>query len=123
MRLVFLGTRGCIVADLVSIPARTAALSGLRLYVGDGASLVRPIVRWAGGEPFGHASIRTQLDWCRTAGVGGDFPLIASTEIVGDDDEKAASRIRAIGHERGVEATLAYDGLSVVLRRFANGRT
>lgn len=40
------------VPDLVSIPARTAALSGLRLYVGDGASLVRPIVRWARGEPW-----------------------------------------------------------------------
>ena len=33
------------VPDLVSISARTAALGGIRLYVGDGASLVRPIVR------------------------------------------------------------------------------
>ncbi len=111
------------VPDLVSIPARTAALTGLRLYVGDGASLVRPIVRWAGGEPFGHASIRTQLDWCRTAGVPRAIFTHCGTQIVGDDDETVASRIRAMGHERGVEATLAHDGLRVVLRHFAEVRT
>jgi hypothetical protein len=34
-----------------------------------------------------------------------------------------ASKIRAMGYERGVDAALAYDGLSVVLGRFAKGTT
>jgi phosphoribosyl 1,2-cyclic phosphodiesterase len=106
------------VPDVLSIPARTEALRGLRLYVGDGASLVRPIVRRTrGGEPVGHAPIRTQLDWCRTAGVARAIFTHCGTQIVGGDEEGIARRIRAMGHERGVDASLAHDGLSVVLRR------
>ena len=110
------------VPDLVSISARTAALGGIRLYVGDGASLIRPIVRWARGEPFGHTSIRTQLDWCRIAGVTRAIFTHCGTQIVRDDDEKLAGRLHAMGRDGGVAATLAHDGLRVVLRRSA-GRT
>jgi hypothetical protein len=34
------------------------------LYVRDGASLTRPILRRRGGTPIGHSPIRDQLVWC-----------------------------------------------------------
>lgn len=47
--------------DVVSIHDRETALQGTRLYIGDGASLQRPLVRRRGKRLIGHASVRTQL--------------------------------------------------------------
>ncbi|HET7225372.1 MAG TPA: MBL fold metallo-hydrolase, partial [Candidatus Eisenbacteria bacterium] len=55
--------------DLVAIRDRAAALHRVRLYVGDGSSLIRPIVRRRGRARFGHAAIREQLGWCAAEGV------------------------------------------------------
>jgi glyoxylase-like metal-dependent hydrolase (beta-lactamase superfamily II) len=41
----------------------------LTLYVGDGASITRSILRRRDDVPIGHASIREQLDWCAAEGV------------------------------------------------------
>jgi phosphoribosyl 1,2-cyclic phosphodiesterase len=104
------------VPDVLSVPMRSEALSGLRLYVGDGASLVRSIVRGTRGERVGHASVRTQLDWCTTAGVPRAIFTHCGTQIVRGQEWEMARTLRAMGRERGIEASLAYDGLSIVLR-------
>jgi len=57
------------VPDLVSVHERHEALSGIQLYIGDGASIIRPILRRRAEVPIGHASVRDQLDWCRDEGV------------------------------------------------------
>lgn len=44
-------------------------LKGISLYIGDGASLDRDLVRKRNGLSYGHASIRTQLEWLRQAKV------------------------------------------------------
>jgi hypothetical protein len=45
------------VPDVVSIYEPHEALSSIRLYVGDGASLRRPIIRKKGLSLIGHASV------------------------------------------------------------------
>lgn len=60
--LVFLGTRGrghavLYAPDVLSIRERDLTLEGKTLYVGDGASLTRSIVRRRGQIAIGHASI------------------------------------------------------------------
>ena len=110
------GRRVFYVPDLVSIRERTRALSGVQAYIGDGASIVRPIVRWRGGTPFGHAPICTQLDWCQAEGVRRAIFSHCGSQIVGGDERRCAARVRALGRERGVEARLAHDGMEVVLR-------
>jgi phosphoribosyl 1,2-cyclic phosphodiesterase len=55
--------------DVLDIHDRAPALDGVKLYVGDGASVVRPIVQRHDGTLIGHASIATQLDWCHEEGV------------------------------------------------------
>jgi uncharacterized circularly permuted ATP-grasp superfamily protein len=50
--------------DLVRIYASAEALCGIDIYIGDGASITRPILRHRNGMLIGHASIRSQLEWC-----------------------------------------------------------
>jgi phosphoribosyl 1,2-cyclic phosphodiesterase len=97
--------------DIVAIVEPEAALKGVCLYIGDGAALTRPIVRRRGGALFGHATIRTQLSWCAEAGVPEAVLTHCGTQIVAMDGRTAAARVRRIGKEQGVRASLAVDGL------------
>jgi phosphoribosyl 1,2-cyclic phosphodiesterase len=101
--------------DLVSIPERSEALSGLDVFVGDGASLTRPIVRRRDGARIGHASIRDQLVWCAAEAVPRAVFTHCGSQILRDEDA-ARSRLAGLGREHGVRATIAYDGLRLVLR-------
>ncbi|MGH7475484.1 MAG: MBL fold metallo-hydrolase [Longimicrobiales bacterium] len=63
--------------DLVFIHDRHEALHGCRLYIGDGATMTRPIVRQRGGRLIGHAPVRdaTLLAGRGTRSRGRDHPL------------------------------------------------
>jgi phosphoribosyl 1,2-cyclic phosphodiesterase len=102
--------------DLVSIVDEKEALSGLDLYVGDGAAVSRSIVRRRDGRAIGHASIRAQLEWCASAGVGRAVFTHCGSEIVKGDARTVAARVGALGREHGIEARIAHDGLELDLR-------
>lgn len=57
------------VPDVAWVQDREAALSGVRVYIGDGATVSRSMVRKPGGVIIGHVQIRTQLTWCQELGV------------------------------------------------------
>jgi phosphoribosyl 1,2-cyclic phosphodiesterase len=118
------GVRVFYVPDVLSIPERAEALRGVRLYIGDGASIVRPIVRRRGRQPFGHTSIRAQLDWCRAEGVAHAVFTHCGSQIVAGDRRRTEARIAGLGRESGVEARVAHDGMVLVLgpRGTAGGR-
>jgi phosphoribosyl 1,2-cyclic phosphodiesterase len=101
--------------DLVAIDDEGDALRALVLYVGDGASIVRPIVRRRDGVPIGHASIRQQIDWCRRAGLRRALFTHCGSQILRDEDG-AEARVAALGREQGIDAALAHDGLVLELR-------
>ncbi|MEJ2031673.1 MAG: MBL fold metallo-hydrolase [Deltaproteobacteria bacterium] len=104
------------VPDVVYIPDRARALSGIDLYIGDGATLARSMVRKTPqGSLFGHTPVRTQLTWCQKEGVGRALITHCGSEIV-RDEERAAVRLAAMAEERGILAELAYDGLEIVRR-------
>lgn len=101
--------------DLVYIVERAAALADVQIYIGDGASLTRPLIRRRGKHLIGHATVRTQLSWCQSAGVPRAIITHCGSQIVAD--HRAARRtIDQMGKERGIETELAFDGLSVTLR-------
>jgi phosphoribosyl 1,2-cyclic phosphodiesterase len=95
--------------DLVSIRDREQAMQALSLYVGDGASIARAIVRVRDGTRIGHASIREQLDWCAAEGVRRAVFSHCGSEIL-RDEARAAERVATLGRQRGVEAAIAHDG-------------
>lgn len=102
------------VPDVVELPRKRAVLGGLALYIGDGARLVRPLVRTRDGRRFGHTAIATQLGWCARAGVARAVFTHCGSEVV-RDHRNAAQIVRELGRRRGIDAALASDGLVVEL--------
>jgi phosphoribosyl 1,2-cyclic phosphodiesterase len=99
------------VPDLVSIRERAQALRGIRVYIGDGATVIRSMVRRRGRALIGHAPIKAQLSWCKEEGVKRAIFTHCGSLIVKSDTRAMAKRIGELGLEAGVEASLAHDGL------------
>lgn len=104
------------VPDVVWIHDREGALSGAKLYVGDGATITRSMVRKPGEALIGHTPIRTQLTWCQKEGVPQAIFTHCGSEIVEGDERTLGAEIRDLAQERGVKAEIAHDGMEVILR-------
>ncbi len=102
-----------VVHDLISIKQRRAALKDVQLYIGDGASITRPIIRRKDSKLFGHTTIRAQLGWCETENVPHAIFTHCGSQIVKGDERVLGAKVRKMGKERGVDASIAYDGLEV----------
>jgi phosphoribosyl 1,2-cyclic phosphodiesterase len=103
--------------DVLRIRQTMAALRDTDLYIGDGATIERPIVRIERrkGVPVGHASIATQLDWCARAGVARAIFTHCGRAIVAGRRE-VEMRISDLGRARHVETAVAEDELRVRLQ-------
>lgn len=101
--------------DLVYIHDRAGALGGVDLYVGDGASPARSLVRKRGRRLIGHSPVRTQLTWCAKEGVPEAIITHCGSEIVEGDERSLGAKIRRWAKERGVSARIAYDGMERTL--------
>ncbi|MEA3376101.1 MAG: MBL fold metallo-hydrolase [Chloroflexota bacterium] len=105
------------VPDVAWIEDREAALSGIRVYIGDGASVTRSMVRKPGDVIIGHVPIHTQLTWCQKLNVPRAIFTHLGSEIVDGDEAALGAEIRALAEERDVEQVgIAHDGMEVVLR-------
>jgi phosphoribosyl 1,2-cyclic phosphodiesterase len=101
------GVRVFYVPEVLAILQRAEVLAGVCLYVGDGASIVRPIVRRRGRRPFGHAPVRAQLGWCHSERVARAVFTHCGSQIVAGDERGAEARIRHLGRERDIDARIA----------------
>jgi len=96
--------------DVAWIPNASAALRGVGLYIGDGATMRRSMVRTKAGALIGHAPITAQLDWCAKAHVRRAIFTHCGSSIVRGDSRKLNATIGEIGREHGIDARLASDG-------------
>lgn len=103
------------VPDLVYIHEPHEALRGVRIYVGDGASLRRPLIRKRGASLIGHAPIRSQLAWCSREGVSQAVFTHCGSQVVGANARSMRAVVHEMGNENGVKARIASDGLSLLL--------
>jgi phosphoribosyl 1,2-cyclic phosphodiesterase len=104
-------------SDVLRIRHIAEALHGIRMYVGDGATITRPIVRVERrtGEPVGHAPIATQLEWCAQAGIPrAVFTHCGRAIVAGPPDVEP--HISALGRARHIDTRVAWDGLRVTIR-------
>ncbi len=103
---------GCFfyVPDVAELQRTPFALRGSSLYIGDGASITRSMVRMKSGVLIGHAPIVTQLAWCKTGGVCRAIFTHCGSQIVRGDPRRLNAVIRRLGRENGVIARLACDG-------------
>ena len=104
------------VPDVVYIRNRTAALNDAQLYIGDGSTITRSMVRQVDDALIGHVPLRTQLTWCQKEGVPEAIFTHCGSAIVDADPEEVAGTVNKLAKERGVEATIAVDGMERVLR-------
>jgi hypothetical protein len=109
---------GCLlyVPDVAALEHPKRTLRNVDLFVGDGAILVRSLVRSRGSALIGHASVATQLDWCRSGGVARAIFTHCGSGIVRSAPSRVEAIVQSLGRLRGVEASVAYDGLTVRLR-------
>ncbi len=101
--------------DVAWIEEMEEALHGIQFYIGDGATIVRPMVRKKNGTIFGHATIRQQLTWCKKMNVPKMIITHCGSGIV-SREEKAQKQIETLASERGIEWLIAYDGLKYECR-------
>lgn len=103
------------VPDLVYIYDVHEALRGVRIYIGDGASLRRPIVRKSDSSLVGHAAILMQLAWCEEEGVPKALFTHCGSQIVRARSRDVGNIVLELGSERGVSAQIAIDGMEITL--------
>jgi ribonuclease BN (tRNA processing enzyme) len=102
--------------DLLFIHNRAAALKDVQIYIGDGATITRSFVRKRGNQLIGHANVRTQLGWCAKEGVRLVIITHCGSEIVTGNENKLAKELQEIAADRGIEAFIAYDGMTLNLK-------
>jgi phosphoribosyl 1,2-cyclic phosphodiesterase len=96
--------------DVAKLPKPSAALHGVGVYIGDGATLRRSMVRMKDGVLIGHAAITTQLDWCTKAHVYRAIFTHCGSPIVRGDARVLSAAVRQLGREHDIDARLACDG-------------
>jgi phosphoribosyl 1,2-cyclic phosphodiesterase len=99
--------------DVAELRNVSAALGGIDIYIGDGATMRRSMVRKKNGTLIGHAPITAQLGWCEKAGVRRAIFTHCGSPIVRGDSRQVERIVRRLGLERGVDARIAYDGLTL----------
>ena len=105
------------VPDVAEIPDRPRSLQGIELYIGDGSTVRRSMVRRKHGTLVGHAPITTQLDWCEEAGVRRAIFTHWGSPIVRGNSAGIDAIVRQLGIERSIDARIAVDGLRLSLVR------
>jgi hypothetical protein len=101
------------VPDVAEIPDRPRSLRRAKLYIGDGATIRRPMVRRKNAAWVGHASIAAQLGWCEEAGVRQAIFTHCGSQIVRGNAAESDAIVRRLGVERGVDAAIAIDHLQL----------
>ena len=105
------------VPDVVQIHGRSQALRSIDLYVGDGATLTRPILRREkqSNQLIGHTTVMEQLDWCEKEGVARMVVTHCGSGIVKGMEDRIKETLRLRGAEHGVAVEIAYDGMELTL--------
>jgi len=96
--------------DVAELPNPAKALAGVGVYIGDGATIRRSMVRAKGRSLIGHAPITVQLDWCVAAGVTQAIFTHCGSPIVRGDARTMSAQVKRLGRDRGIDARLARDG-------------
>jgi phosphoribosyl 1,2-cyclic phosphodiesterase len=96
--------------DVAWLPNAPGVLRGINVYIGDGATMKRSMVRKRDGTLIGHAPVVAQLGWCKRASVRRAIFTHCGSPIVRGDARKLNAALRRLGREHGIEARIACDG-------------
>ena len=100
--------------DLVFIKNRKKIFKDLNLYIGDGSSISRPLVRKKANKLFGHASIKTQTNWCKKFKIKEAIFTHFGREAIIIGEKELRKKLDGFGEEK-VKIIIAYDGMEKIL--------
>lgn len=105
------------VPDVVRILGRSQALKNVQVYIGDGATLSRPIIRKEKQthQLIGHTTIRDQLVWCKTEGIRSAVFTHCGSGIVKGDADSIRERLRQWAERYNLTIEIAYDGMELIV--------
>jgi phosphoribosyl 1,2-cyclic phosphodiesterase len=104
------------VPDVAELSKPSDVLHRTDLYIGDGATVSRSLVRSKGGALVGHAPMVRQLDWCAMAHVQRAIFTHCGSQIVRTGARAAEALVHQLGREHGIDAHVARDGDRLSLR-------
>jgi phosphoribosyl 1,2-cyclic phosphodiesterase len=96
--------------DVAGFPDASDALRRINVYIGDGATVRRSMVRHKNGTLIGHAPITAQLQWCEKAGVRRAIFTHCGSPIVRGNASVLNILVRRLGREHGIDVRIACDG-------------
>ncbi len=102
------------VPDVARIRNAATALRRVSLYIGDGATFDRSMVRHRKRAVIGHASIVDQLGWCVRTGIRNAVFTHCGSAIVRDKHRRLDKALAQLAAEQGIHARFASDGDEVV---------
>ncbi len=98
------------VPDVARLPNASKVLRGIDVYIGDGATIRRSMVRKKDKALIGHAAIPEQLGWCAQANVRCAVFTHCGSSIVRGDARELNTDVQRLGRDYGIDAKLACDG-------------
>jgi ribonuclease BN (tRNA processing enzyme) len=101
--------------DVVFIRNKKRIFKGVDIYIGDGATISRPLVRRKKGKLFGHASIKTQINWCKKFKIREVIFTHFGKEAVGMGERNLRKKLRELSGSK-LKVTAAFDGMRRILR-------
>ncbi len=105
------------VPDVVYIHEPHDALTGVHLYIGDGAAIHTSYVnRLDDSTLTGHSPVATQLLWCAREGVPRAIFTHCGQEVIDGDERQLRPWLQRVGRQLGIQAEIAHDGMHLVLR-------
>lgn len=110
---------GCSVfylPDVAELPKASDALRRIDVYIGDGSTVLRSLLRRKGGEWVGHAPIVRQLDWCAKAHVGRVVFTHCGSPIVRATSRAMDALVGQLSREYGLDVRIARDGDNLSIR-------
>jgi len=92
-------------------------MTGVDIYIGDGATLKKSKVRKPGDTIISRVPIQTKLTWCKKTGVDRAIFTHLGSKIVEGDQEEIIEKIYSMAEKRNLEKVIiAEDKMSVVIR-------
>jgi phosphoribosyl 1,2-cyclic phosphodiesterase len=102
--------------DVAELPEAFDALRRIDVYIGDGSTVLRSMVRRKGVEWVVHAPIVRQLDWCAKAHVGCVVFTHCGSPIVRATSRAMDALVGQLSREYGLDVRIARDGDNLSLR-------
>lgn len=115
-RIALSGSAILYSGDIVAFRDEAAALSAIDLYIGDGSTLTRPLVRrHRSGALLGHTTVRAQLGWLARRKVPRAVFTHFGSEPIRMGDRKLRSLLRRMAAEKapGCDVSVADDGAEI----------